>query len=208
MIEAARLSKRYGSACVLRDVSFCLPTGSFTLLRGVSGSGKSTLLRLLAGLERPDGGSVTLMGSSADHLPPNRRGVSMVFQQTALFSHLGVWGNIAFGIPRGDDWALSRARDIAGELELAPLLDKRAAQLSGGEKKRVAIVRALAAERPVYLFDEALTNLDPSLKERCFAVIRGHTQGKTVLYVTHETDLADYGGLPLLTLEKGETKGA
>jgi len=204
MIKLTNITKNYGKRVILKDVSFEIPAGGFYLLRGDSGCGKSTLLRITAGLEKQDAGTVSLMGSEADSLPPNRRKISMVFQQAAIFSHLSVRGNVIFGAPRKDTAAMERMRLLLDALELTELRSKRPSQLSGGEMKRVAIARALVPERSIYLFDEALTNLDPELKKRVFKIITDYTAGKTVLYVTHENDLEAYQAFPSFTLSNGQ----
>ncbi len=203
MIRIENLTKRYGGRTILRGACLGAEAGGFVLLRGESGCGKSTLLRVIAGLEEDYEGSVYLCGKEADDLPPNRRGVSVVFQQAAIFSHMNVRQNIAFGVSRKDKAAQERVENLLDALEVRALQAKRPAQLSGGEAKRVAVARALAVDCPVYLFDEALTNLDPALKRRVFTVITEYTRGKTVLYVTHEEDLEEYKTYPTYTIQDG-----
>jgi len=201
MIKLTNITKKFGKRMILSDISIELQTGGFYLLRGDSGCGKSTLLRIIAGLEKQTGGSVFLMGKEADTLPPNRRDISMVFQQAAIFSHLSIHANICFGAKRSDTAAMLRMEQLIDKLELTDLQNKRPSQLSGGELKRVAIARALVPDRSIYLFDEPLTNLNPDLKKKVFETITEYTANKTILYVTHENDLDAYSPLPTLVLQ-------
>jgi len=208
MIKATNITKYYGKRAILRDISFEIGTGEFYVLRGDSGCGKSTLLRIIAGLENPDQGYLSLMGKPADKLAPNSRGISMVFQQAAIFSHLTVRANIAFGIRRQDNEALNRMEALIDDLALRELQHKRPAQISGGEAKRVAIARALAPDCQILLFDEALTNLDPAMKKKAFETIAHYAKDKTVLYVTHENDLEAYQAFPTFVLSDGQMRTA
>jgi sn-glycerol 3-phosphate transport system ATP-binding protein len=165
--------------------------GSLLVLLGPSGCGKSTTLRLIAGLEQPDSGTVTIGGADVTHLTPAARGIAMVFQSYALFPHLSVAENIVFGlrvrrVSRADrDARLKRVADIVG---LSQLLDRKPSQLSGGQRQRVALGRAIIAEARVCLMDEPLSNLDAKLRHEMRVEIRALQQrlGMTMVYVTHD----------------------
>lgn len=147
------------------DVAATLPAGSFTALTGASGAGKTTLLRLLAGLDRPDAGQLDVAGAPwfgpGRWLAPQRRRIGMVFQDYALFPHLSVRDNVAYGAARGDGALVDELLDLTG---LAPLAAIRPARLSGGQRQRVALARAIACRPRLLLLDEALSALDPELR--------------------------------------------
>jgi sn-glycerol 3-phosphate transport system ATP-binding protein len=173
------------------QVSFSAKAGRLLALLGPSGCGKSTTLRLIAGLETATSGVISIAGRNVTNLAPSKRGVSMVFQNYALFPHLSVGENILFGlkvrnVPRAerDD----RLRRTAAALGLEALLDRRPSQLSGGQQQRVALGRAIVAETPVCLMDEPLSNLDAQLRVEMRHEIRSLQQrlGITMLYVTHD----------------------
>jgi ABC-type sugar transport system ATPase subunit len=171
---------------------------------GPSGSGKSTLLRAIAGLEPVDGGRVLIDGGDQAAVPPARRGVAMVFQSFALFPHLSVERNIAFGLrARGETTA--HVVDTARSLGLERLLDRRPAELSGGERQRVALARALVAGPRVLLLDEPLSNLDAPLRSGARAEIRRVQErtGVTTLHVTHDQDEALALGKRVAVLHEG-----
>jgi sn-glycerol 3-phosphate transport system ATP-binding protein len=155
------------------------------------GCGKSTTLRLIAGLEQPDGGRITIGGTDVTHLSPAQRKISMVFQSYALFPHLSVAENIVFGlrvrrVSRGErDARLKKVAEIVG---LSHLLERKPAQLSGGQRQRVALGRAIIAEAKVCLMDEPLSNLDAKLRHEMRTEIRALQQrlGMTMVYVTHD----------------------
>src|SRR5438270_6927559 len=185
------ITKTWGSAAAVENITFAAPAGHLVALLGPSGCGKSTTLRLIAGLETPDSGTVTIAGRDVTRLPPSRRGVAMVFQSYALFPHLTVAENIVFGlkvrkVPRAErDARLKRA---AGILGLEKLLDRKPSQLSGGQQQRVALGRAIVAETRVCLMDEPLSNLDAQLRVEMRREIRALQRrlGMTMLYVTHD----------------------
>lgn len=195
-LQVQNLSKSYrnGPAPAVRDVSFELPEGKLLSLVGESGSGKTTLLRLLAGLETPDGGTISLDGrllsSPAAVVPPEQRGIGLVFQHHALFPHLTVEKNIGFGLRH-----LTRDERIAVITQLLALvgLTKFGAryphELSGGERQRIALARALAPEPRLLLLDEPFSSLDARLRQ----TVRDDTRailkerGATALFVTHDT---------------------
>jgi sn-glycerol 3-phosphate transport system ATP-binding protein len=173
------------------DVSFSVEKGELTVLLGPSGCGKSTMLRMIAGLEEPSSGTIEIGGRDVAGLTGAARGVAMVFQSYALFPHLTVADNIAFGLSvRGVPKAeiAQRLAKVANVLGLEALLARKPAQLSGGQQQRVALGRALIAEAPVCLLDEPLSNLDAQLRQDLRREIRALQQrlGITMVYVTHD----------------------
>jgi sn-glycerol 3-phosphate transport system ATP-binding protein len=190
-VELRGVSKHWGKTAAVDQISFTADAGSLVALLGPSGCGKSTTLRLIAGLEAADAGTITIADRRVTHLPPAARGVSMVFQNYALFPHLSVAENIMFGlkvrrVARAErDARLKRAAEILG---LQLLLDRKPSQLSGGQQQRVALGRAIVAETPVCLMDEPLSNLDAQLRLEMRREIRALQRrlGMTMLYVTHD----------------------
>jgi sn-glycerol 3-phosphate transport system ATP-binding protein len=185
------VTKNWGAAAAVDDVSFSAPAGHLIALLGPSGCGKSTTLRLIAGLETASTGRITIASRDVTALPPARRGVSMVFQSYALFPHLSVAENILFGlkvrdVPRAERDA--RLKRTAGILGLEALLERKPSQLSGGQQQRVALGRAIVAQTQVCLMDEPLSNLDAQLRVEMRREIRSLQQrlGMTMLYVTHD----------------------
>ena len=207
-LSVMTISKAFGSLPVLHDVDLDVADGATVSLLGPSGSGKSTLLRVIAGLERPDTGSVELDGADVTLLPAHRRGVGVVFQDQALFPHLDVAGNVGFGLRMaGADRATRRAR-VAETLELVGLSGyegRDPATLSGGEAQRVALARALAARPGVVLLDEPLAALDQLLRERLLVELRGifDDLGVTVVAVTHDPTEAGALGQRMAVLVDG-----
>ena len=166
-IHVEGVTKRFGSFTALHDVSLDVPQGSLTALLGPSVSGKSTLLRVIAGLERPDAGTVTISGEDATTLAPRKRGVGFVFQHYAAFKHMTVRGNIAFGLkirkrPRAE--VRARVDELLALVQLQPFADRYPSQLSGGQRQRMALARALAVEPNVLLLDEPFGALDTRVR--------------------------------------------
>ena len=190
-LELRGLTKRFGAILAVDDVSLTLAEGETVALLGPSGCGKSTLLRLVAGLERPDNGRLRLSGADVTDVPPQRRDVGMVFQSFALFPHLDVAGNVAFGLVEAGMPAARRAEKVAELLELVGLAGlgaRRVDRLSGGQQQRVALARALAPDPALLLLDEPLSNLDEQLRQALkgeLARLLG-ALGKRALYVTHD----------------------
>jgi ABC-type sugar transport system ATPase subunit len=185
------VTKAFGATPILRGVDVDIPEGSFAVLVGPSGCGKSTLLRLVAGLEQADAGTIELAGRDVTNLPPRERDVAMVFQSYALYPHLTVRDNLAFGlklrkVPAADIEA--RIREASAMLGLETLLDRLPRQLSGGQRQRVAMGRAIVRRATIFLFDEPLSNLDATLRAEVRVDIRRlHDRiGATTLYVTHD----------------------
>lgn len=190
VLELRAVSKSFGSHRALSGVSLAVPAGAFFSLLGPSGCGKTTLLRIVAGFEAPDAGKVWLNGSRIDALPPYRRSVNTVFQNYALFPHLTVSANVAFGL-RGPDAAGRVARALE-QLQLTGKETRRPHELSGGERQRVALARALVMEPAVLLLDEPLSALDPLLRKTVRAELRElqRRTGVTFLFVTHDQEEA------------------
>jgi multiple sugar transport system ATP-binding protein len=183
--------KSFGDVEVIRGVDFDVADGEFCVFVGPSGCGKSTLLRMIAGLEEPSDGAIAIGERDVTWLPPAQRGISMVFQSYALYPHMTVRDNIAFGLkmaktPRAD--IERRTLEAANLLQLTDYLDRRPAQLSGGQRQRVAIGRAIVREPDVFLFDEPLSNLDAALRVQMrIEIARLHQNLKaTMVYVTHD----------------------
>jgi putative spermidine/putrescine transport system ATP-binding protein len=189
------LSRRYGKVTALDSLDLTVPQGQFVALLGPSGCGKSTALGCVAGLQQPTAGEIWMDGNRIDTLPPERRGFGMVFQNYALFPHLTVARNVAFGLEvRGakKDHVAERVAWALGLVQLAEYGKQYPAQLSGGQQQRVAIARALAPQPPVVLMDEPLSNLDAKLRMEMRTEIRRlHDELRlTTLYVTHDQEEA------------------
>ncbi len=190
-VTLSGIHKRFGAVHAVRGVDLAIPDGEFTVLVGPSGCGKSTLLRIIAGLEEADAGTVAIGGQVVNHLPPRERNVAMVFQNYALYPHMKVYDNIAFGL-RARKVAESeigeRVKRAAGMLSIGNLLDRLPRQLSGGQRQRVAIGRAIVRDARLFLFDEPLSNLDAQLRDDMRSEIkRLHRDlSTTMIYVTHD----------------------
>jgi ABC-type Fe3+/spermidine/putrescine transport system ATPase subunit len=189
------LDKHFGGLHVTRDVSLAVARSEILALLGPSGSGKTTVLRTVAGFEVPDAGRVLVDGEDVTDLPPERRRFGIVFQHYALFPHMTVGENVAFGLgSRGDKRGEARGR-VARALEsvdLAGFEARKVTEISGGQQQRVALARALAPEPRVLLLDEPLSNLDPSLRGRTRRELKRiiRAAGITTLFVTHEQEEA------------------
>jgi ABC-type sugar transport system ATPase subunit len=186
-----KVAKRFGAVEVLRDIDLEIPEGALAVVVGPSGCGKSTVLRLVAGLEEASAGSIEIAGRDVTHLPPAERRIAMVFQSYALYPHMSVYDNMAFGLKLArQDKAKIRERieDAARLLQIGHLLARKPRELSGGQRQRVAMGRALVREPAVFLFDEPLSNLDAALRVGMrLEIARLQRQlGATMLYVTHD----------------------
>ncbi len=180
---------------VLKGIDLKIERGECFSLLGPSGCGKSTLLRILSGLERPDNGTISMDGSDVTDWPPERRPTAMVFQSYALFPHLSVEGNVAFGLKvRGisKNQIKKRVDEALDHVQLAGLHARRMDELSGGQQQRVALARVLAVEPPIILMDEPLSNLDAALRRSTRSAIRRLQTdlGFTLVYVTHDQEEA------------------
>jgi multiple sugar transport system ATP-binding protein len=190
-IALDKVSKRFGSVEVIRDLSLQVRQGEFVVFLGPSGSGKTTLLRMIAGLESIDDGGLTIDGVRSEGLAPGQRNLAMVFQNYALYPHMTVAENMAFGLRNiglAADTIRARVTEAARMLEMEPLLARRPAELSGGQRQRVAIGRAIVKEPKAFLFDEPLSNLDAGLRVRTRVELAELHQrlGSTMIYVTHD----------------------
>jgi sulfate transport system ATP-binding protein len=194
-ITTRGVSRRFGDFAALDDVSVEIPSGSLTALLGPSGSGKSTLLRVIAGLERPDAGTVEIDGRDATSTPTQRRGVGFVFQHYAAFKHMTVRENVAFGLrvrrrPKAE--VRRRVDELLELVQLPGLADRYPAQLSGGQRQRMALARALAVEPSVLLLDEPFGALDARVRKELRAWLRRlHDEVHvTTVFVTHDQEEA------------------
>ncbi|MGH2995681.1 MAG: sulfate/molybdate ABC transporter ATP-binding protein [Gaiellaceae bacterium] len=194
-IAVRRVSKRFGSFVALDNVSLAIASGSLTALLGPSGSGKSTLLRVIAGLEEPDEGDVSILGEEATGLPPQERGVGFVFQHYAAFKHMSVRENVAFGLrvrKRPKPEIRARVDELLALVQLDGLADRYPSQLSGGQRQRMALARALAVEPKVLLLDEPFGALDARVRKELRAWLRRlHDEVHvTTVLVTHDQEEA------------------
>jgi len=190
-IGIKNVSKAYGAVQVLDDISLTIESNEFIAFLGPSGCGKSTLLRMIAGLEEVDDGEIHIGGRRVDTLPPGARGVAMVFQNYALYPHMTIADNMAFGLKNigvKKDEIGRRVDEAARILELEPYLNRKPGELSGGQKQRVAIGRAIVKNPDLFLFDEPLSNLDAALRMRTrleLAQLRRRLKA-TMILVTHD----------------------
>jgi ABC-type Fe3+/spermidine/putrescine transport system ATPase subunit len=194
-VELRGVVKRFGTVEAVRDVSLAAPEGQITTLLGPSGCGKTTLLRLIAGFIRPDAGEVRIQDRCVNDLPPQRRTTAIVFQDYALFPHLSVFENVAYGLRRRRVRGAEIRRRVEEMLEfvgLAGIGRIPPLQLSGGQQQRVALARALVVEPDVLLLDEPLSNLDAKLRARVRTEVREiqRALGKTTILVTHDQEEA------------------
>jgi putative spermidine/putrescine transport system ATP-binding protein/spermidine/putrescine transport system ATP-binding protein len=193
-VRFARVTKRYGDTTAVKNVTLDIPRGSFFSLLGPSGCGKTTMLRLIAGFELPDEGDVFIRQTHVNDIPPYRRDFAMVFQNFALFPHLTVADNVAFGLRMSGVARAERAAAVANALALVKLsgfADRFPKQLSGGQQQRVAIARSLVNDPYFMLTDEATGNLDSVTSEEILAMFeRLNDEGRTIIMVTHEDDVA------------------
>jgi len=190
-LSLEHLVKRFGKVTAVNDVSLQIPHGKLVTLLGPSGCGKTTILRMIAGLETVTSGRIYLGGDDITHLPPNERKITMVFQSYALFPHMNVYENIAYGL-RVMRWKEEQIQDAVQEtvrmVGLEGLAQRGSSELSGGQQQRVAVARALVLKPKVLLFDEPLSNLDAKLRKHMRGEIRNLQRdlGITSVYVTHD----------------------
>jgi multiple sugar transport system ATP-binding protein len=208
-ILIANLNKIYADGTVaVQNLTLNVADGEFLVLVGPSGCGKSTVLRCVAGLEASTSGTIAINGRRVDHLPPQSRDLAMVFQTYALYPHLNVYNNLAFGLKvRGvpKDEITERVQAVAAQLAILPLLSKKPRELSGGERQRVALGRAIVRQPQAFLMDEPLSNLDAALRVKMRTeLLKLHRElGITVLYVTHDQTEALTMGDRVAVLHQG-----
>ena len=190
-INISNINKSFGSTHVIKDVSLDIKSESFTVLVGPSGCGKSTMLRMIAGLEEINSGTISIDGQVVNDLPPKERNIAMVFQSYALYPHMTVFDNMAFGLKiekKSKEEITDRVMEAAKILQIEQYLERKPKQLSGGQRQRVAIGRAITRKPKVFLFDEPLSNLDAALRVQMrVELAKLHDQlNATMIYVTHD----------------------
>jgi putrescine transport system ATP-binding protein len=207
-LRIERVTKRFGGTLAVDDVSLDIERGEFFALLGPSGCGKTTLLRMLGGFEEPDSGRILLLGADMAGVPPYRRPVNMMFQSYALFPHMTVGENVAFGLrqeglPKREISA--RVAAMLDLVEMAALRDRKPQQLSGGQRQRVALARALVKEPKLLLLDDPLAALDKKLRERTQLELVGIQRrvGITFIVVTHDQEEAMTLATRLAIMDKG-----
>ncbi|MEP2119745.1 MULTISPECIES: sn-glycerol-3-phosphate ABC transporter ATP-binding protein UgpC [Hyphomicrobiales] len=191
-VELIDLKKSFGAVDVIKGVDLDIQQGEFIVFVGPSGCGKSTLLRLIAGLEEITSGTLKIADNVVNDVPPSKRGIAMVFQSYALYPHMSVFNNMAFGMKlarASSDEIQKRVSAAAEMLQLTPLLTRLPRQLSGGQRQRVAIGRAIVRDPQVFLFDEPLSNLDAALRVATrieISKLNERMVDTTMIYVTHD----------------------
>ncbi len=190
-VSIRRLVKRYRDAEVLHAIDLEIADGEFVVLVGPSGCGKSTTLRMIAGLEDISEGEILIGDRVVNHVEPKDRDIAMVFQNYAIYPHMSIYKNISFGLRTSKlsaEQKDARIREVAAQLDLTPLLERKPSQLSGGQRQRVAIGRAMVRNPAVFLFDEPLSNLDAQLRAQTRLEIKKLHQklGSTIVFVTHD----------------------
>ena len=207
-ININTINKYYGDVHVIKDVSLDIKSRSFTVLVGPSGCGKSTMLRMIAGLEDINSGTISIDGEVVNELPPKQRNIAMVFQSYALYPHMTVFDNMAFGLKlekRSKDEINERVQEAARILQIEDYLLRKPKQLSGGQRQRVAIGRAITRKPKVFLFDEPLSNLDAALRVQMrVELAKLHDQlNATMIYVTHDQTEAMTLADDIVVLDEG-----
>lgn len=207
-VELKNVEKQINRSPIICGIDLALESGAFTVFVGPSGCGKTTLLRLIAGLEALDAGSIWIDGVRVDILHPAKRGIAMVFQSYALYPHMTVYENMAFGLKLNKlskTEITKKVHATAEILQIQHLLQRKPKELSGGQKQRVAIGRAIVREPKVFLFDEPLSNLDAKLRNQMrLELLKLHRDLKaTVIYVTHDQIEAMTMGQKIVVLKQG-----
>ena len=195
MLKLEHITKDFDGTRAVDDVSLEIADGEFVTLLGPSGCGKTTTLRMIAGFETPTSGNILLRDANITALPPQKRGIGMVFQNYALFPHLNVFENIAFGLKTmgvGRPDIVARVADALGRVDLSGFEKRKVQELSGGQQQRVALARAIAPQPQLILLDEPLSNLDAALRARTRTELRTllKREGITSVFVTHDQEEA------------------
>ncbi|MDE1569187.1 ABC transporter ATP-binding protein [Aquabacter sp. P-9] len=211
VVKLDKIVKRYGlmGPTVVENVDLTIADGEFMVLLGPSGCGKSTTLRMIAGLETISGGTLSIDGRVVNDVPAKDRDIAMVFQSYALYPHMSVAENLAFGLRRRSFATAEverRVAEVATLLGLSPLLSRKPSALSGGQRQRVALGRAMVREPQVFLFDEPLSNLDAALRvnTRSEIIKQHHRLGSTMIYVTHDQVEAMTMGTRICVMNAGK----
>ena len=192
VIEVKNLSKHFDKVQAVNGVDLAIPEGELLVILGPSGCGKTTLMRMIAGLEKPTSGTISIGGADVTELPPRARPIAMVFQSYALYPHMTVFNNIAFPLKAKGEFSKTAIKDkvkwAASILDIERLLERKPRQLSGGERQRVALGRALVKEPKVLLLDEPLSNLDAKLRASARDELQNFQRrlGITTIFVTHD----------------------
>ncbi|MEO7242509.1 MAG: ABC transporter ATP-binding protein [Variovorax sp.] len=207
-LEACHISLRYGSTEVLKDINLKIEPGEFFALLGPSGSGKSTLLRLIAGFNQHQHGELLVDGQDITRVPPHARNIGMVFQSYALWPHMTIWDNVAFGLVERRESRDAIKRKVGAALELVGLTayaKRRPGQLSGGQQQRVALARTIVIEPKLLLLDEPLSNLDKNLRVQMRDELKNlqRSLGLTTIFVTHDQEEAMTTADRMAVLDKG-----
>jgi len=207
-ININKVNKFFGDVHVIKDISLDIKSQSFTVLVGPSGCGKSTMLRMIAGLEDINSGTISIDGEVVNDLPPKQRNIAMVFQSYALYPHMTVFDNMAFGLKlekRSKEEINERVQEAARILQIEDYLKRKPKQLSGGQRQRVAIGRAITRKPKVFLFDEPLSNLDAALRVQMrVELAKLHDQlDATMIYVTHDQTEAMTLANDIVVLDNG-----
>ena len=207
-IKIDKVNKYFGSTHVIKDVSLDIKSESFTVLVGPSGCGKSTILRMIAGLEEINSGTISIDNKVVNDLPPKERNIAMVFQSYALYPHMTVFDNMAFGLKiekKSKEEIEQRVMEAAKILQIEEYLERKPKQLSGGQRQRVAIGRAITRKPKVFLFDEPLSNLDAALRVQMrVELAKLHDQlNATMIYVTHDQTEAMTLANDIVVLDEG-----
>jgi sn-glycerol 3-phosphate transport system ATP-binding protein len=210
-VELRGVTKSFGDVKVIHGIDCAIEDGEFVVILGPSGCGKSTLLRIVAGLERAGSGDVRIGAERVNDVEPKDRNIAMVFQNYALYPHMSVYDNMAYGLKiRGTDKAETdrRVQEAARMLELTALLARKPRQLSGGQRQRVAMGRAIVRQPQVFLFDEPLSNLDAKLRVQMRLELQKlHRRlGVTSLYVTHDQVEAMTLGSRIIVMNSGRAE--
>ena len=207
-IDIKKVNKYFGTTHVIKDISLTIKSQSFTVLVGPSGCGKSTMLRMIAGLEDVNSGTISIDNEVVNDLPPKQRNIAMVFQSYALYPHMTVFDNMAFGLKlekRSKEEINERVIEAAKILQIENYLKRKPKQLSGGQRQRVAIGRAITRKPKVFLFDEPLSNLDAALRVQMrVELAKLHNElNATMIYVTHDQTEAMTLADDIVVLDEG-----